>query len=111
MRVCDVCKRFGVEARTYTISEGGRQMEADLCGEDAQPVEAILQAVNEQVEASDDAEQGASAANPRAEEPKVAKSSPARKSAPRAKKAAAKKSPSRRLPVKTVAEIEASKRK
>ncbi|MEU7148495.1 hypothetical protein AB0B15_10720 [Streptomyces sp. NPDC045456] len=110
MRVCDVCKRVGVEARTYTVSEGGRQVEVDRCAEDAQSLEDMLQAEYGQVRAFNRAEQPASDAKLPVEGPKPGKPA-ARKPAARAKKAAAKKPSAGRLQVKTVEEIEASKRK
>ncbi|MEU3709019.1 hypothetical protein [Streptomyces catenulae] len=119
VRVCDVCKRVGVEARRYTVTEEERTACTDRCADHAGVLEGILEAEKPQVEDGNHADRGVSDAElpPAAPEPvrpasrATAKkaAAPAKKAA--AKKAAAKKTQSRGARVRTIAEIEQSKNK
>ncbi|MGW1258445.1 hypothetical protein ACWD5Q_25510 [Streptomyces sp. NPDC002513] len=119
VRVCDVCKRVGIETRHYTVTEGGRTVETDRCGDHADTLEEILEAESPQVEEGSSATPSAPAdevatltrklAEPESKPAAKKAAAPAKKTA--AKKAVAKKAQSRRPKVTTVAEIEQSKRK
>jgi hypothetical protein len=41
--ICDVCKRLGVSTERYVIARGGRATTVDLCEDDAQPLEHIIE--------------------------------------------------------------------
>ncbi|MFC9736660.1 hypothetical protein ACFVKC_01925 [Streptomyces noursei] len=119
VRVCDVCKRVGVETHHYTVTEGGRAAETDRCADHGKVLEQVLEAEYPQVEGSEpvsrDATLGESAEGRKATEP--SRKSAAKRSAAPAKRAAAKKTAvkkaqsARRPKIMTIDEIEQSKRK
>ncbi|MGW1836979.1 hypothetical protein [Streptomyces sp. NPDC002067] len=121
VRVCDKCKRVGVETRRYTVTEEERTAHTDRCADHAGDLEGILEAENPQVDDSGRPGGDASAAELTTAAPEPAEPAPSatakktaapkKKTTAPAKKAAAKKTRSRGARVRTVAEIEQSKNK
>ncbi|MYT31762.1 MULTISPECIES: hypothetical protein [unclassified Streptomyces] len=119
VRVCDVCKRVGVETRRYTVTEGGRAAETDRCADHGKVLEQVLEAEYPQVDGGESVTRDATPG----ESPESRKTTePSRKSAAKkpvapatravAKKTAAKKAQSARRPkIMTIDEIEQAKRK
>ncbi|KOG26827.1 hypothetical protein [Streptomyces viridochromogenes] len=116
VRVCDRCKDRGKPATRYSLKpDGGEAVTRDLCDEDAAPVLAVFDLV---VSEDSEPEPVATEARPPAQRAASAKKTTAKKTTAKktttegaaAEEAAAKPRRRGRTPVKTLAEIEASKK-